>query len=172
MRKGILISLLIIVVLGCMSETTCNPQTAENRRTEGSSTNLSRGIGCLVAQNWIKVDLQEMGLRVGGTAQARFQIGSIPGISPESPATTNVLLLSPRGSGGWLLFFRTQSDGTAIAIRNGYRVKRIDGAWSASEGNGGITTYKAMGDFVTKLVKRPPILVQLTPIAEGCRFSE
>ena len=172
MRKGVFISLLVVAVLACMSGTKCKSQAAENRQAEGASKNLSNGIGCLVAQDWIEDDLRELGLRVGETAKVRYEIGSIPGISPESPTTTNVLLLSPRGIRGWLLFFRTKQDGTTTAIRNGYRMKRVNGVWTASEGNGGTATYKAMGEFVTKLAKRPPVSVQLTPIADGCQLSE
>jgi hypothetical protein len=172
MKQSLFVPTLVIVILASMSGADCKPQVAESRQTEGTSKNLSKGIGCLVAQDWIGDDLRELSLRVGGLAKVRYETGSIPGISPESPTTTNVLLLSPHGTRGWLLFFRTQPDGTTIAIRNGYRVKRIDGTWSASEGNGGIATYKAMGDFVTRLAKLPPVSVRLMPVAEGCQLSE
>ncbi len=172
MVKGGFISLLMIVAFACMGGTNCKPQGAQNQQAGGPAKNLSRGIGCLVTQDWVADDLRELGLRVGGTAKARYETGSIPGVSPESPTTTNVLLLSPHGSRGWLLFFRTQADGTIAAVRNGYRVKRIDGVWTASEGNGGVATYKAMGDYVTRLAKRPTVSVPLTPVADGCRLSE
>jgi hypothetical protein len=172
MRKGVFVSLLVIAVLAWMGGVNCKPQAAENRQADGTSRNFSNGIGCLVAQDWIKDDLRELGLRVGGTAKTRYETGSIPGISPESPTTTNVLLLSPHGTRGWLLFFRTQPDGTTTAIRNGYRVKFLNGVWTASEGNGGVATYKAMGEFVTRLAKRPLVSVQLTPIPDGCQLSE
>lgn len=172
MRKGVFILLLVVAVLACMSGTRCKSQAAENRQAEGASKSLSNGIGCLVAQDWIKDDLRELGLRVGETAKVRYETGSIPGISPDSPTTTNVLLLSSHRTRGWLLFFRTQPDGTTTAIRNGYRMKRVNGVWAASEGNGGVATYRAMGEFVTKLARRPLISVQLTPIADGCQLSE
>jgi hypothetical protein len=172
MRKGVVISLLVIAALVSMSGTNCKSQAVANRPTGDIAKSLSKGIGCLVAQDWIEDDLRELGLRVGGAAKVKYETGSIPGISPGSPTTTNVLLLSPHGTRGWLLFFRTQPDGTTAAVRNGYRMKRINGVWAASEGNGGVATYKAMGEFVTKLAKRSPISVQLTPVADGCQLSE
>ena len=104
MRKGVFILLLVVAVFACISGTICKSQAAENRQAEGASKSLSNGIGCLVAQDWIKDDLRELGLRVGETAKVRYETGSIPGISPDSPTTTNVLLLSSHRTRGWLLF--------------------------------------------------------------------
>lgn len=57
---------------------------------------------------------------------------------------------------------------SGAAIDDQYRMRRADGVWWASEGNGGMATYKAVGEYVTKLAKRPPVWVQLTPLPDGC----
>lgn len=52
-------------------------------------------------------------------------------------------------------------NGRIVAIRNGYQIGRNAHAWTASEGNGGIVTYKAMGAYATKLAKQDAIKVTL-----------
>ena len=132
---------------------------------------LSKGIACLASQKWIKDDLEELGLRSGEAISIRFETGSIPGTSPETPNNTNVLFLSPSGRSGWLLFFRVEQDDTITAIRNGYRVRRTKEGWSASEGNGGIATYKAMSLYVGDLSRKPITKLTLQPSSEGCQVE-
>jgi hypothetical protein len=133
---------------------------------------LSKGVGCLVAQDWVKDDLRELGLRVGQTASFVFQTGSIPGTSPEVPDTTSVLFFSSHKNKRWLVFFRTEPSGSTLAIRNEYRVTRGDGEWTASKRNGGIETYSTIQTFVTNLAKHTPRSVNLSAITDGCRAED
>jgi hypothetical protein len=168
MRKDALISLLM-TVLACLGGEDCMSQTGKALKSAEAISTLSKGISCLVSQDWIKDELRDLGLRVGDTAKVAYQTGSIPGISPEAPDTTNVLLFSRHGNRGWLVFFRTSPNGSIAALGNAYRVRREGREWVASEGNGGIGTYKAMGDLATDLAKHSPLEVKLKPVSNGCR---
>jgi len=132
---------------------------------------LSKGLACLASQKWVKDDLGELGFRSGEAISIRFETGSIPGTSPETPNNTNVLFLSPGGRSGWLLFFRVEQDETITAIRNGYRVRRTKEGWTAGEGNGGIATYKAMSLYVGDLSRKPIIKLTLEPSTGGCQVE-
>jgi hypothetical protein len=68
---------------------------------------------------------------------------------------------------GWLLLaFRER--GKFVAVRNAYRLTKVGSRWNADEGNGGLATYKAMGQFVTNLERSPRYRVKLAPRTEGC----
>lgn len=73
---------------------------------------------------------------------------------------------------GWLLFYRTEKNGSILAIRNGYRIKRKRNTWTASEGNGGIATYKAMAAYAAKLTKQKSIRVVLIPDHTNCSAED
>ncbi len=146
-------------------------QEAEGRRIVAAPDAVSKGIACLASQDWVEDDLRELGLRTGTMIRVRFETGNIPGTSPDPPDNTNILFLSPNGQWGWLLFFRLQQDGTVIAVRNGYRVRRTKEGWSASEGNGGIAMYKAMSSYAAELSRRPVIRLVLKPSSEGCQVE-
>jgi hypothetical protein len=90
----------------------------------------------------------------------------------QAANTTSVLLFSARGNRGWLLFFRTESDGSIRAIRNGYQVRHENGEWVASEGNDGAGSYEAMGSFAASLAKRTLITVKLQATADACLVED
>jgi hypothetical protein len=170
MKNGICKALLILTIsaaIGAMSVA----QEAVGKRTAAVPDVLSKGIACLASQDWVEDDLRELGLQDGKMVRVRFETASIPGISPEAPNNTNVLFLSPNGQRGWLLFFRLQQDGTVTAIRNGYRVRRTKEGWSASEGNGGIATYRAISSYVIELSRRPIVMLALQPSSQGCQIE-
>src|SRR5205807_10090032 len=146
--KRIIISRLLVVICAVLSGASATAWKDQKKQAASTPDTIHRGIGCLVAQDWIKDDLRELGLRVGQTVNLRYQTGSIPGISPDTPDMTNVLIFSPSGKRAWLAFFRPQTDGTITAIRNGYRVRHMNGGWDASEGNGGIATYNALSAYI------------------------
>jgi len=170
MKNGICKALLILTTSAVIG-TTGIAQEADGKRPVAAPEAVSKGIACLASQDWVEDDLRELGLRDGKMVRVRFDTGSIPGTSPETLDTTNVLFLSPKGQRGWLLFFRLQQDGTVTAVRNGYRVKRTKEGWSASEGNGGVATYKAMAAYAAVLSRRPMVRLALHPSSEGCRVE-
>lgn len=167
MKSEIRIALLILisVATGAM----CLAQETVGKRTEAAPDALSKGIACLASQDWVEDDLRDLGLQKGKLFGVRFETGTIPDISPETPNNTNVLFLSSNGQRGWLLFFRQQQNGTVTAIRNGYRVKRSEDGWRASEGNGGIATYKAISSYVTELSKKPKVWLTLQSPSAACQ---
>jgi hypothetical protein len=170
-RKAHSISLLVVAALVCLGGAKCVSQTAHSQ-PDSTPDVLSKGVECLVAQDWVKDDLRELGSRVGQTASFVYQTGSIPGTSPQTLNTTSVLFFSPHRNQGWLVFFRTEPSGATLAIGNGYRVTRGDGVWTASEGNGGIAAYNAIGAFATELAKHTPLSVKLRAITDGCRAED
>ena len=128
----------------------------------------STGAGCLVDQEWIQHDLQQLGLRTHGRAFVRYGSGTIPGTSPETPGLVTTIFYSPDGKHGWMFFFRQGSDGKIRIVQNAYRLRKSRNLWSASEGNGGIATYDAMGAFAGELSKKAPSVVNLVPGAQSC----
>lgn len=170
MRSGIRIALLILMI-SVATGAICVAQEAVGKRTAAAPEALLKGIACLASQDWVEDDLRNLGLQDGKIIRVRFETGSIPGVSPETPNNTNVLFLSPNGQRGWLLFFRQQQDGTVTAIRNGYRVRRTKEGWSASEGNGGIATYKAISSYAAGLSRRPKVWLTLRPPSAGCQIE-
>jgi len=129
---------------------------------------VKRGLGCLVLQDRIQDDLEGLGVSVGSIAIVRYGIGTIPGITPGSPSNVNILLYAPKAKHGRLLFFRIETDGNVTAISNLYHLTRTGKGWSASEGNGGVATYKAMSDYATELMKQPAITLNIAPQSKGC----
>jgi hypothetical protein len=162
------IRIALLILISFTTGATCVAQEVVGKRPDAAPEALAKGIACLTSQDWVKADLKDLGLQNGKIIGVRFDVGTIPGTSPETPNKTNVLFLSPNGRRGWLLFFRQQQDGTVTAIRNGYRVRRSDGGWSASEGNGGIATYKAISSYVTTLSKKPKVWLTLQLASSGC----
>jgi hypothetical protein len=156
----------LVVVAIAFSAT---PVYAEQSKT--SSASLAKAVGCLADQVWAGDDLRDAGLKIGQEVSVRQERGAIPDLSPAIPGTTNLLLLDASGRRAWLFFFKVESDGTFTLVRNAYRVQRSNEGWSASEGNGGVATYRAIASYASKLAKRPSIRLRLNPITEGCRVE-
>ena len=107
MKNGIRIVLLILII-SVTTGAICVAQDAVEKQSAIASESLSKGIACLASQDWVKDDLRDLGLHERRIVRVRFQAGSIPGVSPETPDNTNVLFLSSNGQQGWLLFFRQE----------------------------------------------------------------
>lgn len=133
---------------------------------------LSKGVGCLVRQDWIVDDLNQLGLHVGDFARIRYRMGAIPETLPQNPDMVNVIVYSQKQDRGWMLFFRQGADGGVRAIRNAYRLSKSRNGWMASEGNGGVATYRAVGNYATDLATEPVQRVKLKPIPESCPVEE
>ena len=129
-------------------------------------------VGCLAGQDWFAEDLHEIGLALGQTAVVRFRVGAIEGQSPNRQFTTNLLLLGPSRTKGWLFFATMARGGRVTLLRNAYRLNLSDGRWSAGEGNGGVATYAAIASYVGKMAKQQSTRERLQPARDNCRVGE
>ncbi len=134
-------------------------------------TEIDSVLGCLVGQDWIHEDLKELGLKQGDTATVRYGLGAIPGTSPANPESVNIVVYSPDSRRAWLLLARRER-GDVVALRNAYRLTRTHSGWTASEGNGGLATYKAVARYVTSLSKRTALKLRLTVGGGSCRAED
>lgn len=154
----VLITLLLIVGAA--------PAAEEPKETTSPPASITTALGCLVARDFIRADLEDLKLAPGRFAWIRSYIGTVPGTEP-TPGEFYIAVYSEDGLHGWLLLsFREQ--GKFVAVRNAYRLTKAGSRWNANEGNGGLATYKAMGLFVTKLEQSPRYRVKLAPRTQGC----
>jgi hypothetical protein len=154
----ILLSLLLLARAALSAE--------EPKDMQSPPASVTTALGCLVARDFIRSDLEDLKLAPGRSAWVRYYIGTIPGTEP-TPGVLNIAVYSEDGLHGWLLLaFRER--GKFVAVRNAYRLTKVGSRWNADEGNGGLGTYRAMGQFATKLEKSPRYRVKLTPRREGC----
>ena len=154
----ILLSLLLLARAALAAE--------EPKDTQPPPPSVTTALGCLVARDFIRSDLEDLKLAPGEPAWVRYYVGSIPGSAP-TPGEFYIAVYSEDGSHGWLLLsFRER--GKFVAVRNAYRLTKAGSRWKADEGNGGLGTYKTMGQFATKLEKSPRYRVNLTPRTKGC----
>jgi hypothetical protein len=133
---------------------------------------VSMGLNCLAAQEWVRNDFRDLGLNLGESALIRYGLGNIPGTLPKKPHVVNLIVYSPDQKNAWMLFFRRKSDGRSSAVRNAYRLTRVDSRWVAGEGNGGIATYNAVGAYATKMSKQQAVRVTLQADAKECLLEE
>jgi hypothetical protein len=123
---------------------------------------LGRAVGCLVTTDYVRHDLEQLGLKPGDSAWIRYHVGSIPGLTP-TPGEYYVAVYTQDESRGWLLIADHRTNGSFVAIRNAYQLKREGARWTADEGNGGLATYKAMSKFAASLFQTPRYRVRLAP---------
>ncbi len=135
------------------------------------TSSLAKAVGCLASQEWALIDLREIGMRVGHRVSIRQNSGTIPDVTPDAPDRRTLLILNHTGNKGWMFFFRESEDGTITIYRNAYRVEHGKGGWTASEGNGGLATYKAIGSYAATLYRSPVSFVGLKPESSGCEVK-
>lgn len=153
----------------------CFPMLAYGQAPPQGETNpssslefLRDGLGCLYAQDWVQEDLLRINLPPRGIVHLRYRTGTIPGTSPETPNVVSVIIYAPDGKHAWMLFFHLADlEGVAV-IRNAYYLSETGHNWSASEGNGGIATYKSVGRLATAMSKDPDMVFWLSPSTKGC----
>jgi len=126
----------------------------------------------LVTKDWVKQDLDEIGLSIGKSALVRFRPGSIPGTSPATPNMLHVVVYSADGHRAWMFLVRSKQDGSIAAVRNAYSLTLDDNEWTAGEGNGGLATYGAVGAYATGMAKGRAIKLALEPSDESCPTEE
>jgi hypothetical protein len=104
-------------------------------------------LGCLNTQPWGLTELASIGVKRGSRAYAVVDSSEIKGVEPHSsPPPRNLILLAPDREHGVLFSFRDDSS-RSILVRNLYRLKKSNGHWEASEGNGGVATCAAVGAY-------------------------
>jgi hypothetical protein len=128
---------------------------------------LLQSIHCLVAKDYIKDTLADIGLHPNDSAWVRYHRGSIAGFNP-TPDEIQIAVYSRSGFRGWLLMAFTGADGRVSPIQNAYQLTWHRGEWSADEGNGGVATYRAMSAFANLLMKSPRYRITLKPESDRC----
>jgi hypothetical protein len=128
---------------------------------------LQQAIGCLVAKDYIRDTLRDIGLQPDRMAWVRFHIGTIQGFKP-TPDEIQIAVYARNSFRGWLLLAFREADGRVSPVQNAYQLTLHRGEWSADEGNGGIATYRAMSSFANELFKSPRYRIKLNPSQEQC----
>lgn len=155
----------------CLLPAWTGVQAAQTERGNVPSR-LKKAVGCLIKADFVqRYDLKYLGLTVGDWAWVRYQVGSIPEIG-DTPGAFNIVVYSPDGSNGMLLFAEPNENGGFNAIVNGYRLHRHGSKWSADYGNGGYVMYEAIGKFVTDLSHRSRYRIQLAPGGNECNAED
>jgi hypothetical protein len=155
----ILISLLIIGGIAIAAE--------EPKEVQSPPPSVRAALGCLVARDYIEPALEDLKLRPGRLAWVRYYVGTVPGVEP-TPGLYHIAVYSEDGRRGYMLLSFRDRRGKFVAVQDGYRLRKVGSHWNADMGNGGLATYKAMGEFAAKLEKSPRYRVKLTPRREGC----
>jgi hypothetical protein len=135
-------------------------------------TAVRRAVACLLTKDWVKQDLDGIGLSMGKPALVRFRSGSIPGTSPATPHMLNIIVYSSDGHSALMFFMRNKRDGSIAAVHNGYTLTQDGNQWAAGEGNGGLATYRAVGAYATDMAKGRAIKLALEPANESCPTEE
>lgn len=138
----------------------------ESKDVGSPPTTVTTALGCLVARDFIRTDLEDLKLAPGRFAWVRYHIGTVPGMEP-TPGEFYIAVYSEDGLHGWLLLsFRER--GKFVAARNAYRLTKVGSRWNADEGNGGLATYRAMSKFATRLAATQRYRIGLAPSTKGC----
>lgn len=167
---GLHFVMVLIVMIGLLPTS----MNAQGSKTESSNIppRLNVALGCLVKADFVRhYDLHYLGLKVGDLAWVRYQVGSIREMG-DTPGLFNVVVYSPDGRRGMLLFADPDDAGGFNALMNMYRLHRSGSKWDADYGNGGYAMYKAVGKFVTELSHSPRYKTQLAPGGNECKAEE
>lgn len=162
----IIMALLLVTV--CLLPVWADVQAA-NAKKGNVPPRLKEAVGCLVRADFVRrYDLNYLGLKIGDWAWVRYQVGSISGVG-DTPGVFNIVVYSPDGRNGMLLFAEPDKNGGFNAIVNAYCLHRHGSKWNADYGNGGYVMYEAIGKFVTELSHRSRCRIQLAPGGNECK---
>ena len=157
-----------IAILTVLTQSTAHAGILEQHRHSDLRT---KELGCLAGQTWMVDDLRAIGIQAGQRVLIRQERTAIPNVSPARPQVVNFMLTDLSGKRGWLFFFKVEADGDVVIIPNAYRLGRENGRWMASEGNGGLGTYRAIGPYVSKLARQAPLHMTLKSSTQNCRVE-
>jgi hypothetical protein len=170
-RSASLLLMACLIVMACLlpAWTSAQATTTESGKVP---PRLNGALGCLVKADFVRhYDLNYLGLKVGDWAWVRYKVGSIPEMG-ETPSLVNIVVYSPDGRRGMLLFANPDDNGRFNAIVNAYRLQRRGSKWDADYGNGGYVMYEVVGKFVTELAHSSRYRIQLAPGGNECRPEE
>jgi hypothetical protein len=127
-------------------------------------------VGCWVADPSAPDALRNVGLHTGDTVNVKFGHGHVDGMDGDARSDADdlhALLPAPDGKHGYLVMGFPESDGR-ITVSGGmtYHLSRDGAHWSAGGGNGGLSTYSAIGRYADKLDKQRPMSLPLRPAPE------
>jgi len=131
-------------------------------QSPGTSISIQSVVGCLVTEDFVIHDLEQIGRKPGDQAGGRFHVGSIPGMMP-TPGEYYIAVYDKDESHGWLLMAFRDGKNSLVPVRYGYRLTKNGSQWTADEGNGGLATYRAMSRFATTLFESPSYHLNLSP---------
>jgi len=136
------------------------------------SATITRALGCLLSQPGTLAHLRELHLQAGDSAWIRYHTGTIPGWGP-TPGESFIAVYSGDQKRAWLLLALPEQNGRFQPVANAYRLRQLQHAWQADEGNGGLSTYRTMSRFAAWLTQhRRGYRVRLQPHPEFCSGPE
>jgi hypothetical protein len=89
------------------------------------------------------------------TVAFRYSTGDIPGTSPEGRLSAVNCLIYAAGKPNAVLMIAMPRDGGWQVLPDYYVLDHSDQAWTVIEGNGGQSTYAAIGTFATAHEQSP-----------------
>ncbi|HEV8589320.1 MAG TPA: RHS repeat-associated core domain-containing protein [Pyrinomonadaceae bacterium] len=128
---------------------------------------LSKAVGCLMQHRWVTSELGDIGVREGAVATVRYRFGPIPETAPNLPNQVQLAVYSRNGKHARLFFLRNDA-GRYEVVDNSYALDRAGEKWIASEGNGGLATYAAIGRYATQMWKRKAVRVRMVARRKDC----
>lgn len=159
-----------LVVMVCLLPTWVGVQAA-NKKQGSPPPKIKEALTCLLKADFVQqYDLNYLGLKIGDLAWMQYEIGSIPETG-ETPRVLNIVLYSPDGKKGILLFAEPNESGGFNAIMNAYHLYRHGSKWSADYGNGGYIMYETIGKFVTELSRGARYRIRLAQGGEECKME-
>lgn len=150
---GVVLSLFLLSAL--VGRSLCHDQAEP-----GCTADQRLLVDCLMSVQWVRDALNQVGYKAGDAALVRCTDKPIRGLSPPDQGQTKVALYSQRQDRA-VLFSLERRGAKTVPLRNAYFLAKERSTWVASEGNGGLATYRAVGAFGTTLAQRSPIRVVL-----------
>lgn len=157
------VAVLSALVLGVQSQA---------RTGETIPEEVQDAIVCLFREPWD--ELKRVVPDTSRHVQFRFTRGSIPGWPDDKEGTIlNITIYSSNKKAAVLLFAEPQENRRLLVLRNGYTLKWQAGRWEAGEGNGGLATYRLIGEYADKLDRSPMLTTIPDALPEGveCAFE-
>lgn len=151
----------------------CSISQADSRARGESQlpVNVLNALTCLLKNRWYE---DSLGLSPTGSIPLRYTVGQIPGTSGEEYAKKLSIVIYSKDRKRAVLLFATNSDkNKVLVISNSYDLVKGTQGWSAGEGQGGLGTYIAVGEFVDGLEKLPvyTILIENLPKHVACSWT-
>lgn len=117
---------------------------------------VQQAVGCLLTLPANRASVQDLGLKMGEKAIARYFVGRVPGIGGLSNSWF-VMIYSARQSDAWILIADRHRNGEFIPHAfESDRLHRNGSHWEVEEGFGGFHDYAAMAKFANWLETRRP----------------